>query len=489
MEYSDFKLIATNVHTVIDQSKVVKFQLQVSESPVGEIIQPLEGEYDVPKMREYLEDWETRELDWKDVISVGIWLSEALFPGPVRELLVRSIDLARVQKRGLRLRLLLDGDLNNVPWEYVLLNRGGKEATNTDFLGLFPDVSIVRHQAATLPNWGVQAELPANLLVALSSPKNFKPVLQLDEEKAAIEDALKDNHHIHAKYVERATQKTLFAGVKQAHLFHFAGHGTFPTHQSHKPGSYEGEGMLILDDGFGDPYEVAAGTLAVQLQKLGVRVAVVGACKSGRRDNINAWSGVATAFLKAELGAVVGMQYNIRNDSATEFAREVYAALAAGLPIDEAVTNGRIAMSTQDVRGWGVPVLFLRAADGMIFPEYRDKPELEFDRENLRVKARQRIQELYGNAVTVKIEEVMSGGSILAKQQIGTAKSGSEGITAEIDTMTGGSVDADQGAGTVEKGASLTAIKIKNLGGGLVSATQEADNVEGNMTGVDLDNL
>jgi hypothetical protein len=65
----------------------------------------------------------------------------------------------------------------------------------------------------------------------------------------------------------------------------------------------------------------------------------------------------AAVSLKADLGAVVGIQYAVQDSSAVAFARQFYQAPAADLPIDTAVTAGRLAMAyADDVRGWGVPV-------------------------------------------------------------------------------------------------------------------------------------
>ena len=463
MEYKDFELLATGVQVVKEEGqKRIVFRVQVPRSPAGEIVEGVPSEYDAREKRKRLKDWERRALDWPDVIQLGAWLGTVLFPGPVRDLLVRSLDLVRAGEKGLRVRLLLEGALHNVPWEYVLLNRGGGEATMTDFLGLMPNVSIVRHQAATLPAWEVEAELPARIVVALASPAGYAS-LDLDSERRAIERALGDNPHVEATYVTEATPETLLSDVARAHLFHFAGHGDFERRMGAQPGTVEGEGVIILDDGYGDPAPLNAGQLALQLRRAGVRAAVLGACRSGRRGDVNVWSSVATALLKAELGAVVGMQYTIRDESAIAFAGEFYRALVAGLPVDEAVTNGRLAIARDDVRGWGVPVLYLRAPDGVIFPEHTADLTLEEARDQLRVTARQRVKELRGKAVVVDIEE-MTAGVVEAEQEIDTVAEGGEATVVRIKRLGGGAVEADQKVDTVDEGGTVTGVRIDKLG-------------------------
>jgi hypothetical protein len=454
MIYEDFELLATDVQTRNEgNTRRVTFKVQVPRSPAGEIIAGIPVEYDQREMQEYLSDWESQEMEWKDVIKTGCWLSAVLFPMPVRELLVRSLDVMKERRQGLRLRLLLDGDLHNIPWEYVLLNRGGGEATVTDFLGLMPGVSIVRHQAATLPAWNVKAQLPMRMIAALASPIGYK-ALKLSKEQVDITQALAQHTSIEATFVPQATPETLLGNGEKAHLFHFAGHGDMPKEvmSAVQPGKYEGTGVIVLENGNGGPALLEAGQLALRLRQAGVRVALLGACRSGRRDDVNVWSSVATALLKADLGAVVGMQYTIRNDSAIAFAREFYKALAAGLPVDEAVTGGRIAVSGSDVRGWGTPVLYLRAADGVVFPEYAADPALEKKRKQVRLSVQQQVKILRGR---------MTGIEAGTLSQSATVK---------------------QTAGAVEKEAEMVGIEAKKVKAN-AKISQEADTVDGTMIG------
>lgn len=434
MRYEDFQLIATQVQEIkAEGTKWVSFKVQVARSPAGEIASPIDAKYDARAMRQLVGGWDTRQPDWPAAIQVGHILAETLLPGPVRELLVRSRDSVRAQSKGLRLRLVLEGALHNIPWEYILLNQAGGEATPTDFLALAPDISIVRHQAATIPAWDVKAELPARLVAALASPSG-PPALDLAKERAAITAALSERTDISVTWQEEATKDTLLAGAERAHLFHFAGHGVLKTEMAAQPGTFEGAGSLILDDGFGDAEELPASQLALQLRQAGVRVAVLGACESGRRDDVNVWSSVAAALLKADLGAVVAMQYKVRDDSAIAFAGELYRGLVAGLSIDEAVTSGRLKVAQGDVAGWGTPVLYLRAPDGVVFPEYAADPQLEPARKQARVESEQQIETVRG-AVTGIRAKTVSAGELVSRQTIGTVEAGGSVVGVDIDSI------------------------------------------------------
>ena len=113
--------------------------------------------------------------------------------------------------------------------------------------------------------------------------------------------------------------------------------------------------------------------LAEMVQAKGVRLAVLGACDTGRRDDKNVWAGVAAALVERGVPAVVAMQFTIGDRKAAAFARGLYRALVAGLTVDEAVALGRTAVRTvstgeqADVRDWGVPVLYLRDQGGHLF--------------------------------------------------------------------------------------------------------------------------
>lgn len=437
MDYStehDFELLATNVEaTKTTGQKCIEFQVRVIRSIAGQSPISVPTGYDAVSMHRQLQALETHALDWDGVVRLGTWLGEILFPQPVSELLLRSLERLNSKQEGLRLRLHLDGILNNIPWEFVLLNRGGGEATRMDLLGLLPNVSIVRHQAAALPAWSVQAQAKSRLVVGLASPGGYAG-LNLKQEQQVIEQAVAQNPGIEATFIPNVTREQLLNALPHTHLFHFAGHGDFRGHMGSQPGTTEGEGYLVFDDGYGDPSLVEAGELALHLRQGGVRVAVLGACQSGRRDDVNVWSSVAAALLKADLGAVVGMQYTIRDASATAFADAFYSALLTGLPIDEAMTHGRLAVAVTDPRDWGVPVLYLRARDGMVFPEQAAKSMLTDAREQLRIIARQHITELHGKATVVKIAQ-MTHGEIYALQSIGEVAPTGTAVVVEIGEL------------------------------------------------------
>lgn len=461
MVYEDFELVAVPVQdTKADRSKKITFQVQVVRSPAGEQIDGVPSQYSPDEMRRRLRGLKTRIVGWEHVIQVGKWLSALLFPGPVHQLLQSSIDRVKAQKKRLRIRLLLEGSLCNVPWEYVLLNRGGGEATVTDFLSLMPDVSITRHQAATLPPWEVKVEHTARLVAAFANPKSQKyKALKVDKEQRLIEKAIERNERIKAIFVTNATPETLMKDVGEIHLFHFAGHGGLQVRTVDSSGEVGGEGFIVLEDGSSGEVLLSAGQLALQLRRAGVRVAVFGACHSGRRDDVNAWSSIAAALLKAELGAVVAMQYFIGDNSTIAFVDKFYHALVSGLSIDEAVTHGRIAVTQINTCDWGVPVLYLRASDGIIFPEYMADSALEQVREQMRINVQQQVKVIGGKLIGAEAAR-MTRGEVKVKHKVGKVTKSGEVIGFKGQQMDGGRVETDQRVEKVDDGGSVTGVRL-----------------------------
>jgi hypothetical protein len=305
-----------------------------------------------------------------------------------------------------------------------------------DFLVLDPKVSMVRHEALALPRRTLTARDPGHLrVVVVTANVSGLPTLDLRRERKVVEQALKaipgDGATVDLQPVlQNPSVAELQAAVLTgADIFHFAGHGGFDT---------DG-GYLALPAADGNGIDsLAADQLAQLLRQAGVRVAVLGACDSGRRDGISPWEGVAAALLGAEVAAVVAMQYRIPDTQAIQFARGLYSALAVGLSIDEAVTAGRLALFDDDDYRvpWGIPVLYSRSPDGVIFTEVSDRDSASADA--LRATVRQVVE-------------------------------------------------------TVERGGSVTGIKIREMAGGSglnINVTQEVGRVvEGDVTGVDIGRL
>ena len=366
--YYDFVLVVDTVQR--DNLGSQQFSVRVLESPAGESKAP-EFVSPIPRsLQRKIRQLENRQLDVKDIANLGEQLADFLLPEPIRQLFLSS--LIRLQpNEGLRLRLFLDPSLASIPWEYLYIHELTEAKNSMGFCGLNPKISIVRHELLPI---GVKLNMTPKkrrLLVALASPQD-EELLRLDKERENIDRALKEIPGIEPVYVPDATaQKLLDELIAGADIFHFAGHGKFKRSVLDDSGGYI---LLLAEDGKSAP--MPAESLAVNLQSRGVQLVFLGACETGRRDEQNVWSGVVTNLMAAGIPAAIAMQYKIWDESAIAFSQKFYKALAAGLPLEQAVSSGRIAVfnrcdSLQDKqywRDWGVPVLYCRVRGNFVLP-------------------------------------------------------------------------------------------------------------------------
>jgi hypothetical protein len=419
-KYIDFKLELRDLDTAADTFKVAV----LPSAGVGDTRDAVSVPYGYAELEYPLKDLDRKALELEDLIALGQALANRLLPeGPVRDLYKQAVNQAG-QDGGVRLRLIIRSlALAQLPWEYTF-DPTAAEKTRDHFLALNPQISMVRYESQPAPPPALAVRDPEQLrLVALSANVANMRQLKLDVEKRVVEEALAnfdvDGVTItHPPFIENATPDDLTAALQRGvDLFHFAGHGLFEQ-QDVDPQTNEpiGEGKIVLvkDKQTRERFLLGAKDLGTYLQQAGVRLAVLGACRSGERDKVQPWTGVAPALLEKGVPAVVGMQYEVVDDAAVAFSKAFYTALAAGLSVDEAVWSGRQAMTMVTTLNpdknveWGVPVLYMRSPDGVIFPRLAERPSPTAERIRLEAKAVIEAVEK-GAAVVVQELEGVSG--------------------------------------------------------------------------------
>jgi hypothetical protein len=377
VKYRNFDLEAFDYKSTASGER---FHVRVISSSVGEQRQDEAETVSLPsELRRRLLQLERRRLTLSEMIALGESLADALFPPRVRIFFERSRERLDPNE-GLRVRLKLDTyALADLPWEYAYLPRPG---TPTSQKG--PDGFLVLDRGISLVRYELLGQAPGSLdpvgrgplrLVALLASPNTPGLAKLDlaAEQHNITQALADLSNLRPEFYPNATLDTLLdALAREAHVFHFGGHGKFEGDLGTTYGSVEGKGYLLLEDETGQAKGLSAEKLALNLRGRGVRLALLGACEAGRRDGVNAWTGIVPSLTKAGVPAVVGMQYTVRDANAIAFSRQFYRTLAAGQSIDAAMTDGRLAIfnrGDESERDWGVPVLYLRTDEGVLFPQ------------------------------------------------------------------------------------------------------------------------
>jgi len=377
---------------------------------------------------------------------------------------------------GLRLRLRLADELADFPWEYMYIQDTRGERDSSSFLALDPRISIVRHEALALPGDWFEAPNSRRVVMAMATPKpydRYRKLANLPAEQDLLKAALKDISGITTVFrpeyaagqVENFPSATLkdvmSALMERTDIFHFSGHGEFTTEPEPTFGNQPGEGAIILAGEGDEALPVSANRLGEVLRGRGVRLVVLGACETGRRDGKNVWSGVAASLLKAGIPGVVAMQFTIQDTLAAVFSEAFYRALVAGFIIDEAVAAGRAAMRAEalngqhDIRDWGVPVLYLRAPGGRVFNAVSD------------VQAQQAAEKKLTQLFEKHLRTVPSTGRV---------------IGAVVGTMQAGTITVDETIAERVSGVVIGNYTVSFQGGQLI-VRQQADVVDGVLIG------
>ena len=467
MQYEDMVIEASDAaRALAGKAWQISFSTRVAQSPAGAHSpdQKTKLTYATADLSDRLAKLDKRTLDRAGMIDLGRALAALLLPAEgansAYDLFVRSLDLAGPE-RGIRLRLRLPPLLAVLPWEYVYIDRAGNPDSMAGFLALNPRVAIVREEVQPTPSTLAPLEGPIKVVAAFASPEDL-PKLDLAKEQAGMRAALDEQPGLTATYLEQATLDEILAAIHGAGVFHFAGHAKFVRLPSDAPGVYSGEGGVALFDQF-----VSAEQLAVNLSRGGVRLAVLGGCETGRRDEISVWSGVAPTLVRAQaqVPAVIANQFTITDAGAIAFSKHLYQALVGGLSVEEAVAAGRIAAYNADTEGrdWGTPVLYLRPGDGRLFAGAADVVVREAARQGAEITVSARAKTVAAGGYLAGAEvTTMRAGVLKVSVELGDVSGEAGG--ADIKKAEGGQASVDMTANEVKEKGKVVAVKIDELG-------------------------
>jgi hypothetical protein len=290
----------------------------------------------------------------------GGQLYDAVFQDELRDTLSRSLSQTRAQGMGLRLRLRLTDvpALAGLPWEFLYDRRFNR------FLAQSRHTPLVRYLDLPDPPSPLTVDGPLRLLVMISNPRGWPP-LEVEQEWDVLTGALAQSQAEGRVVVERMTanMSTLRQRLRREefHVFHFVGHGYYR--------SDWGDGVLVMEDAEGGPHQVTGEELGGLLNEYdATRLAVLNACEGAISDASDPFTGMAQSLIQQGLPAVVAMQFEITDEAATLFARELYGAIADGFRLEAALAEARGAIrDVGNATEWGTPVLYSRAPDGRLF--------------------------------------------------------------------------------------------------------------------------
>jgi two-component system phosphate regulon sensor histidine kinase PhoR len=120
----------------------------------------------------------------------------------------------------------------------------------------------------------------------------------------------------------------------------------------------------------GKPAKKFASDLAMMLAdaRKTLRLVVLNCCESARINVGERFGNPAMGLMMGgSLPAVVAMQFPISDDAAIRMSEGFYKALANNVPVDDAVKMARRFIRDKSRIEFGIPVLYMRSADGKIF--------------------------------------------------------------------------------------------------------------------------
>ncbi|MEM7048368.1 MAG: SAVED domain-containing protein [Acidobacteriota bacterium] len=268
---------------------------------------------------------------------------------------------------GLRVRIAWSpnkSSLNAIaaaPWELIRRPQSG------DFLSRRSRFPVSRFLQGMTPITQLKVNGPLKILIVTSQPTDISPV-DAKQEELDIHRAFRKRHDVEvtseSPILERVRDRIADDGIN---VLHFIGHGNFDPSTS--------EGTVVFTNKKGLATRWAGDMFAEYVTDLpSLRMVVLSSCYGAALPRLNGqdpFLTIAPSLLqRAEIPAVVAMQFPLSNLAATTFARRFYQRIAVGTPVDVAACEGRLAIhalrSTPSRLEWPLPVVFMRVEDGHI---------------------------------------------------------------------------------------------------------------------------
>jgi len=233
-------------------------------------------------------------------------------------------------------------------------------------------ISIRRHVQQRLTPTLPSFSLPLKVLYIIARPTDadfidprFSAHGVMDALSSLIERGLVEVDFVRPATFEQLS-RVLGSERGRYNILHFDGHGFYDDDL--------GLGGLAFEDVDHKAHLVTADELGDLLNRRGIALAVLGACRTGREVEAMAFSSVAARLIIAGVGSVISMSYSIYIEAARLFMLRFYETLVSGRTIGVAVQAGRESLMTNPRRNpltsenytlkdWFLPLLYQRGAD------------------------------------------------------------------------------------------------------------------------------
>jgi hypothetical protein len=335
--------------------------------------------------------------------DLGRELARLILPNEVWEFLIESlVVIAPEPYLGLRLRLCLDDNLIDLPWEFLYRPDVDAPAAHSGFLLMDGRISLVREPPSVVistatndyskrglfvgalfddgsDGWGVKVEHD-------SLSKTLRPLKNLIDLDFVPADATED--------VERKLQDG-------CDFFHYAGHTEVENDQSvlvqlaRTKRYWEQPEAPHHLEAIGNRADWAwSDKLAPLLARGGTRFALFNACNSGF------WPFVRP-FMRVGVPALIGVQGLVSNIAALNFSEKLYQSLAVGLSLDEALTYARLYVMAPERSyyncDWGRFMAYMPTDSSVLFPR-SEHSALQHQQNEIRLARKRTIQDAQSKA-------------------------------------------------------------------------------------------
>jgi FHA domain/CHAT domain len=301
-------------------------------------------------------------------LAIGLW--RWVFEGKILNSMSYAQGSANASQTPLRLRLeIRDPRLIYLPWE-IMQPEVGQAA-----ISLYPNLLFSRTSSKVDPLPALKGDQALNILLVLGEDARE---LQLQEEADLITQSLSDGASMGSnsfgyapcmvKTLLQPTPQELIAEVSKGiyNAFFYSGHGeTGPD-----------GGFLLVRPGMTQN----GMELAQVLSRSGVKLAVFNACWLAKPGLINEkavpYSSLAEVLISQGVPAVLGMRDVITIPESKSFIKVLATALRKREPIDQAVTEARRRLLTENGfnnSAWTLPILYLHPQfNGEILQNFDD---------------------------------------------------------------------------------------------------------------------
>jgi len=288
--------------------------------------------------------------------QLGNALFKSVFSREAQTLWYESYQVARERSRGLRLRLHVDSwELTRLSWELLYDSR------KSNFLVFDPIISLVRYLRLHAAPPALRQRGSLSILVVAANPLD-QAQLNWQHEVDVLKEALAELTQAGQVCIEvlpQANYEKLLNALQtqMPDVVHYVGHGHYNRELQ--------QGALVLEDEHGHTSLLKANEMSHMFCRFGVNLVVLNACDTAN----GAWAGLAPSLVRAEIPAVVAMQWPVEDQAATRFSRFFYKGLAMGRTIDECMAEGRLGAGAANAEpsDWLAPVLFLRSQSGRLW--------------------------------------------------------------------------------------------------------------------------